>query len=258
MALNLAGSSPTSPASEVTTPLTDTATTLAAPEAATEGHRLSLVATETADPTGSAAGMVVFTDKTKVLGSVAVTAADGTATLKTPKLLPGKHSFQAAFTPTDPETYGGSTSGAHKLTVVKIALANTLRPHLAGPHHKHRAIVGTTEKASHGTWSPKAASYSYRWYLGAHRIKGATGPTLLLKTSYRGKRLSCVVRAKRQALPGGRRPHQAPHRQGLAQPPPATHAAHVECDVPGVSAPSSATYRACPLRRVRRTARGRN
>jgi hypothetical protein len=88
-------------------------------------------------------------------------------------------------------------SARHKLTVSKVALANLVRPKLTGPGHKHRAVVGSIERVHHGRWSPAAASYRYRWYVGTHRIKGATGPTLLVAASYQGKRLSCVVRAKR-------------------------------------------------------------
>ena len=141
VAANSAGSGPASRGDDVTTPLAATATALDVSPAGTpaEGSRLTLTATETAENGGSVSGTIEFTDKQTVLGSVVVPSSTGTATLTTPPLLPGTHSYRAAFTP-DASSYGDSMSARHKLTVSKVALANLVaaEAHRAGTQAPRR------------------------------------------------------------------------------------------------------------------------
>jgi hypothetical protein len=156
-----------------------------------EGKKVTLTATEAAGSTHPA-GSVQFADKGKKLGgAVAVKTTTGVATLTTSSLLPGKHSITATFTPTSP-SFAASASKASTLTVVEVALANTAKPKLSGAHK-----AGKKEKVSKGSWSPKATSYSYQWYLGSKKIKKATKSSITLTKSEAGKKLSCRVTAKR-------------------------------------------------------------
>jgi hypothetical protein len=56
--------------------------------------------------------------------------------------------------------------------------------------------VGNTVKASAGTWSP-AATFSYQWKVSGKSVKGATHSTYTPSASYRGKKLTVTVTAKR-------------------------------------------------------------
>jgi hypothetical protein len=172
--------------------VTSTALKVSPSGSVNEGKNVTLRATESATGGSHAAGTVQFADNGKKLGKpVAVNAATGVATLTTSSLLPGKHSITATFAPGSP-TFGSSGSKAVKLTVVEIALANTKKPTPSGPHK-----VGKQETVSKGSWSPKATSYSYQWYLGSKKIKKATHSSLKLTKSEAGKKLSCTVTAKR-------------------------------------------------------------
>jgi hypothetical protein len=173
---------------------TATATSLktSPPGSVKEGKKVTLTATESASGGGHAAGTVQFADNGKKLGKpVAVNTTTGVATLTTSSLLPGKHSLTATFAPTS-STFAPSTSSAVKLTVVEVALANTKRPTLSGPHK-----AGKKEKVHKGSWSPRATSYRYQWYLGSKKIKHATHASLKLTRSEVGKKLSCKVTARR-------------------------------------------------------------
>ncbi|MBB2944862.1 hypothetical protein FB565_004595 [Actinoplanes lutulentus] len=75
----------------------------------------------------------------------------------------------------------------------------TKKPKITGT-----AKVGKKVKASAGTWSPKATAYQYEWRLNGKLIKGATGATLKLKSSMRGKKLTVTVIAKRPGHTNGR------------------------------------------------------
>jgi hypothetical protein len=71
-------------------------------------------------------------------------------------------------------------------------------PTLAGDHR-----VGTRAKVSRGTWSPKASSYTYRWFVGDARIRHASRRSLRLTASERGKRITCRVTAHRKGYRNG-------------------------------------------------------
>jgi hypothetical protein len=155
-----------------------------------EGKKVTLTATEAAG-SSHPAGSVQFADSGKKLGKAVTVKTTGVATLTTSSLLPGRHSITATFTPTS-SLFAASVSKATKLTVVEVALTNTAKPKLSGSHK-----AGKKEKVSKGSWSPKATSYSYQWYLGSKKIKKATKSSITLKTSEVGKKLSCRVTAKR-------------------------------------------------------------
>jgi hypothetical protein len=89
---------------------------------------------------------------------------------------------------------GATNSATSESATVALgaALTATTRPHLTGRHR-----VGTTERARHGTWSPTASRFTYRWYLGSTKLAHATRPTLRLTASERGRRLTCRVTAHR-------------------------------------------------------------
>jgi len=57
--------------------------------------------------------------------------------------------------------------------------------------------VGSTVKASVGTWSPKPSSYSYQWYANGVAISGATKSSYKVPASTVGKKLTVKVTAKR-------------------------------------------------------------
>jgi hypothetical protein len=78
------------------------------------------------------------------------------------------------------------------------ALKATKRPTLSGAHEE-----GKQETVAHGTWSPKASSYSYQWFVASKKIKGATKPSLVLKATERGKLITCHVKAHRTGYATG-------------------------------------------------------
>lgn len=57
--------------------------------------------------------------------------------------------------------------------------------------------AGYTLKATAGTWTPSATSYSYRWYRNGVAISGATESTYKLTTTDRGKKITVTVTGKR-------------------------------------------------------------
>ncbi|MEV7397751.1 M12 family metallo-peptidase [Aeromicrobium sp. NPDC092404] len=59
------------------------------------------------------------------------------------------------------------------------------------------AQVGRTLTALRGTWSPDAASYSYRWLVDGQPIAGATSKTYVIPKSRIGKRISVRVTGSR-------------------------------------------------------------
>ncbi|HWC34324.1 MAG TPA: hypothetical protein VG650_05790 [Mycobacteriales bacterium] len=54
---------------------------------------------------------------------------------------------------------------------------------------------GVVRIGFHGDWSPKATSYSYQWFVGAKKIKGATSKRFKIPKSAIGKHVSVVVTA---------------------------------------------------------------
>jgi hypothetical protein len=162
------------------------------PSSVKKGKPVTLTATESAGA-AHAAGKVQFKDNGQSLGSkVPVSTANGKAILKTSALAPGKNKITAVFTPTDTTSFASSTSPAKTVTVNKVALKNTGKPTLSGPHK-----VGKKEKVNHGSWSPHASKYSYQWYLGGSKIKHATKSSYKPVSQDRGKKISCKVTAKK-------------------------------------------------------------
>jgi len=162
-----------------------------------EGKRVTLRATESISAGGHATGKVQFMAKTKRLGKPVKVSSAGVATLKTKALLPGKQSITAVFTPNQAATFASSSSKHLTIKVLKVALKNKSKPKLTSHNAGHAAKAGTKELVSKGKWSPKATKFSYQWFLGSKKIKHATKSSLLLKSSDVGKKLSCVVTARR-------------------------------------------------------------
>ncbi|WP_436525597.1 hypothetical protein [Actinoplanes sp. HUAS TT8] len=80
---------------------------------------------------------------------------------------------------------GGLTVTAAPLTLVKApAISGTVR-------------VGSTVKATTGTWTPAATAYTYQWTANGATIKGATASAYVIPATLRGKRLAVTVTAKR-------------------------------------------------------------
>ncbi len=78
------------------------------------------------------------------------------------------------------------------------ALAVARKPALSGLH-----TTGKAEAVSTGTWSPAATSYDYQWYLGTAKIARATSSRYTPPASDRGKKLHCVVTARRAGYASG-------------------------------------------------------
>jgi hypothetical protein len=57
--------------------------------------------------------------------------------------------------------------------------------------------VGSTVKATAGTWSPAATSVTYQWKANGAVVKGATGSSYLIPATLAGKRLTVTVTASR-------------------------------------------------------------
>jgi hypothetical protein len=58
------------------------------------------------------------------------------------------------------------------------------------------AAVGKKLKVSTGTWKPKP-KFTYQWYAGGKKIKGATKTTYKIAKKYKGKKITVKVTAKR-------------------------------------------------------------
>jgi Bacterial Ig-like domain (group 3) len=176
---------------------TSTALSVSAKGKVKEGKPVTLKATESITGGGHAPGTVQFASNGKKVGQAVKVSAAGEAAVKTTSLLPGKDSITATFTPTQAATFASSVSKPHAITVVKVALANKAKPKLTSHNAKHVAKAGTKEFVSKGKWSPTATSFRYQWFLGSKKIKHATKSSLKLKASEVGKKLSCVVTARR-------------------------------------------------------------
>ena len=134
------------------TPVTPTTTTLSADPASPATVGGSVALTATVSP-AAAAGTVEFFDGTTSLGTG--TVSGGTATLSTSALGIGTHPLTAAFTPTNPATYGSSTSAALSYVVNPAAATATSTSLMSSP-------AGTAEQYSEvdltATVSPTAAA----------------------------------------------------------------------------------------------------
>jgi hypothetical protein len=71
---------------------------------------------------------------------------------------------------------------------VATGVLTTATPKISGT-----AKVGSTLKASPGTWGPAGVSLKYQWYAGSAAIKGQTGKSLKLTTTLVGKRIKVKV-----------------------------------------------------------------
>ncbi|BFU45322.1 FlgD immunoglobulin-like domain containing protein [Krasilnikovia sp. MM14-A1004] len=65
------------------------------------------------------------------------------------------------------------------------------------------AAVGSTVKATVGTWTPAATSYTYRWAANGATITGATSASYVIPPAMLGKRLTVTVTAKRTGYLSG-------------------------------------------------------
>lgn len=74
----------------------------------------------------------------------------------------------------------------------KPALRNTKKPSISGKHKAGKTLVARV-----GSWSPKASSYSVRWYRNGKAIAGATKLKYKVKKADRGRKLAVRVQAKR-------------------------------------------------------------
>ncbi|WP_229067675.1 hypothetical protein [Actinoplanes sp. DH11] len=66
------------------------------------------------------------------------------------------------------------------------------------------AKAGKTLKVTVGAWSPSASSYRYEWRLNGKVVKGATGSTVKIQKSWKGKKVTVVVTAKRSGHHDGK------------------------------------------------------
>lgn len=80
----------------------------------------------------------------------------------------------------------------------KAALRNTRKPSISGV-----SKAGKTLTVKAGTWTPKASSYTYRWYRNGKAISGATKRTYKVKKADRGRKLTVRVQARRAGYPTG-------------------------------------------------------
>jgi hypothetical protein len=120
----------------------------------------------------------------------AIKGATG-STYKIPVLMRGK---RIAVIVTARATGRSDTSATSAAVTVGhgVAPKATTKPKISGTTE-----AGRTVKVKVGAWSPSATSYKYVWKLNGKTIKGATGSKLKLKKSWKGKKLTVVVTAKR-------------------------------------------------------------
>ncbi|MGA3523759.1 PKD domain-containing protein [Melissospora conviva] len=122
---------------------------------------------------------------------VAIKGATGQS-LKIPAALAGKRLTVKVTAKLVAHPSGTATSPASAKIAKAAAPKATKRPAISGTPK-----VGRTVKVSVGTWSPKATSYKYQWRLNGKVIKGATGKSLKLKSSWRGKKITVTVIARK-------------------------------------------------------------
>ncbi|MFF3562333.1 hypothetical protein ACFYXS_20060 [Streptomyces sp. NPDC002574] len=97
-------------------------------------------------------------------------------------------------------------NGAGSVNSTSPALAVTVGPALkatAVPSVRGTAKVGYKLTAVHGTWSPAATSYSYRWKRNGASISGATKSTYVAAKADRGKKITVTVIAHRTGWTSG-------------------------------------------------------
>jgi hypothetical protein len=92
----------------------------------------------------------------------------------------------------------GFNPGWADSNVVRVAsrTAVAVRPLqlLSAPQVRGKAIVGRTVRSSSGRWS-SPVHVTYQWFIGKRAVPHATAPTLRLRKSFAGKRVSVRVTA---------------------------------------------------------------
>lgn len=141
--------------------VTPTTTTLTASPTSPTTVGGTVTLTATVGP-AAAAGSVSFSDGTSVLGTSAVT--NGTAILSTSALGIGTHSLTAAFTPTNPATYGSSASAALSYVVNPAAATQTTTALAVSPGSSAEQFSQVTLTA---TVSPSTATGSVQFLDGS-------------------------------------------------------------------------------------------
>nr|WP_246415959.1 Ig-like domain repeat protein [Nocardioides luti] len=135
----------TSPTRTVSVQATPTATALGA---SVDHHRVTLVATVTADG-GSPAGIVEVREGTTLLATVPVSG--GTASTVLPAVATGDHDYTATFVPTVPTSYAGSVSAARTVSVLATATATALTAEVSGRTVTLTATPSTTDGTLDGS-----------------------------------------------------------------------------------------------------------
>ncbi|MEU4692112.1 FlgD immunoglobulin-like domain containing protein [Actinoplanes sp. NPDC023714] len=130
-------------------------------------------------------------------GGVAIKGATGSS-YAIPASLLGKRLTVTVTAKRAGHPNGVSTSAASAAVAAGRAPKATKAPAVTGT-----VAVGSTVKATAGTWSPAASSYAYQWAANGVAIKGATGSSYTISASQLGKRLTVTVTAKRAGHTNG-------------------------------------------------------
>ena len=77
-------------------------------------------------------------------------------------------------------------------TVAPGTLSNTKAPRLSGS-----ALVGSTLRATAGTWAPTGVTFTYQWFRGGKAVAGGSRTTYKLTTADRGKTIALRVTGKK-------------------------------------------------------------
>ncbi|MGM9382959.1 hypothetical protein [Streptomyces antibioticus] len=121
------------------------------------------------------------------------------ATAKTRKLTADDHAHKVSCRATAANPAGSVVSTSAAVTVAAgPALKPTKAPSVSGT-----AKVGRKLTANHGTWTPSATSYTYRWLRDGKAITGATRSTYVLAKADKGKKITVKVTARRTAWTNG-------------------------------------------------------
>jgi WD40 repeat protein len=95
-----------------------------------------------------------------------------------------------------------STSVSQTSASVTVAIGDPLR-YTTRPSFTGTVRVGYTQTARHGSWTPKATAYGYRWLRDGSPIRGATYRTYRLVRADRGHKISVRVTAERYGYRNG-------------------------------------------------------
>ena len=83
-------------------------------------------------------------------------------------------------------------TSAQTATVARGTLSNTKAPRLSGS-----ALVGSTLRATSGTWAPAGVAFTYQWFRGGKAVAGGSRTTYKLTTADRGKAIAVRVTGKK-------------------------------------------------------------